>query len=89
MILYAVVGYWNSYFNALMYVQDSSLYPLQNVLNDILISNQSSVGGGTDVNLSEQLKYVTIVVSSLPLLVIYPFFQKYFEKGVTIGGIKG
>ena len=89
MILYAVVGYWNSYFNALMYVQDSSLYPLQNVLNDILMSNQSSVGGGTDVNLSEQLKYVTIVVSSLPLLVIYPFFQKYFEKGVTIGGIKG
>ena len=89
MVLYAIVGYWNSYFNALMYVQDSSLYPLQNVLNSILISNQSSVGGGTDVNLSEQLKYVTIVVSSLPLLIIYPFFQKYFEKGVTIGGIKG
>lgn len=89
MVLYAIVGCWNSYFNALMYVQDSSLYPLQNVLNSILISNQSSVGGGTDVNLSEQLKYVTIVVSSLPLLIIYPFFQKYFEKGVTIGGIKG
>ncbi len=89
MLLYSVVGYWNNYFNALMYVQNSDLYPLQNVLNNILVSNQSSLGGGTDVNLSEQLKYVTIVVSSLPLLIIYPFFQKYFEKGVTIGGIKG
>lgn len=90
MILYAVVGYWNSYFNAMMYVQDQSLYPLQNILNNILISNQSSLGGGvTDINTAEQLKYVIIVVSSLPLLIIYPFFQKYFEKGVTIGGVKG
>lgn len=88
MILYAIVGYWNSYFNALMYVQNTSLYPLQNVLNAILVSNESSLGGN-DVNLSEQLKYVTIVVSSLPLLILYPFFQKYFEKGVTIGGVKG
>ncbi|MCI2068543.1 MAG: carbohydrate ABC transporter permease [Bacilli bacterium] len=89
MILYSIVGYWNSYFNALMYVQNSSLYPLQNVLNDFLISNTATLGGGTDVNAAEQLKYVTIVVSSLPLLVIYPFFQKYFEKGVTVGGLKG
>lgn len=90
MILYAVVGYWNSYFNAMMYVQDQSLYPLQNILNNILISNQSSLGGGvTDINTAEQLKYVIIVISSLPLLIIYPFFQKYFEKGVTIGGVKG
>ncbi|MFA6943080.1 MAG: carbohydrate ABC transporter permease, partial [Bacilli bacterium] len=58
--------------------------------NNILISNQSSLGGGvTDINTAEQLKYVIIVVSSLPLLIIYPFFQKYFEKGVTIGGVKG
>ncbi len=88
MILYGVVGFWNSYFNALMYIQDTSLYPLQNVLNSILISNEAALGGG-DVNLAEQLKYVTIVISSLPLLIIYPFFQKYFEKGVTIGGVKG
>lgn len=89
MVLYAIVGYWNNYFNALMYVQSTDLLPLQNVLNGILVSNESSLGGGTDINLAEQLKYVTIVVSSLPLLVIYPFFQKYFEKGVTIGGVKG
>jgi len=88
MVLYAIVGYWNSYFNAMMYVKDSTLYPLQNVLNNILIKNDGSIGGG-DPNLAEQLKYVIIVVSSVPLLVIYPFFQKYFEKGVTIGGIKG
>lgn len=89
MILYAIVGYWNSYFNALMYVQTTAKLPLQNVLNNILISNESSLGSGMDVNAAQQLKYVTIVVSSLPLLVIYPFFQKYFEKGVTIGGLKG
>ena len=90
MILYGIVGYWNSYFNAMMYVQTESLLPLQNVLNNILISNEGTLGGGvSDVNAAEQLKYVTIVISSLPLLIIYPFFQKYFEKGVTIGGIKG
>ena len=89
MILYAIVGYWNSYFNALMYVQTTSKLPLQNVINNILISNEASLGSGTDVNAMQQLKYVTIVVSSLPLLLIYPFFQKYFEKGVTIGGLKG
>ena len=89
MILYAIVGYWNSYFNAMMYVQSESLLPLQNVLNNILISNESTLGGGVaDINASVQLKYVTIVISSVPLLIIYPFFQKYFEKGVTLGGVK-
>ena len=55
----------------------------------MLVSNNSSIGGGTEVGKQEQLKYVTIVVSSLPLLIIYPFFQKYFEKGVVMGGVKG
>ena len=89
MILYAVVGYWNNYFNALLYIQDSSLYPLQRVLQDMLVNNSSSIGGDIDIASSEQLKYVTIVVSSIPLLVVYPFFQKYFEKGVVMGGVKG
>ncbi len=88
MVLYAIVGYWNNYFNALLYIQSADLYPLQRVLQDMLVSNSGSLGGG-DPNLQEQLKYVTIVVSSLPLLVIYPFFQKYFEKGVVMGGVKG
>ena len=89
MVLYAIVGYWNNYFNSLLYIQDSSLFPLQRVLHDMLVSNNSSIGGGTEVGKQEQLKYVTIVVSSLPLLIIYPFFQKYFEKGVVMGGVKG
>lgn len=88
MVLYAIVGYWNNYFNALLYIQSSDLYPLQRVLQDMLVSNNGTAGG-SDPNLQEQLKYVTIVVSSLPLLVIYPFFQKYFEKGVVMGGVKG
>jgi len=90
MILYSVVAYWNSYFNGLLYITNrTDLYPLQNVLNNILIRNQSITIGGGSLALGEQLKYVTIVVSSLPLLIAYPFFQKYFEKGVTVGGIKG
>lgn len=88
MVLYAIVGYWNNYFNALLYIQSSDLYPLQRVLQDMLVTNSGSLGAG-DPNLQEQLKYVTIVVSSLPLLIIYPFFQKYFEKGVVMGGVKG
>ena len=88
MVLYAIVGYWNNYFNALLYIQSTDLYPLQRVLQDMLVTNSGSLGAG-DPNLQEQLKYVTIVVSSLPLLVIYPFFQKYFEKGVVMGGVKG
>lgn len=88
MVLYAIVGYWNNYFNALLYIQSSDLYPSQRVLQDMLVTNSGSLGAG-DPNLQEQLKYVTIVVSSLPLLIIYPFFQKYFEKGVVMGGVKG
>ena len=88
MVLYAIVGYWNNYFNALLYIQSTDLYPLQRVLQDMLVSNGNSLGGG-DPNLQEQLKYVTIVVSSLPLLIIYPFFQKYFVKGIVVGGVKG
>ena len=88
MVLYAIVGYWNNYFNALLYIQSTDLYPLQRVLQDMLVSNGNSLGGG-DPNLQEQLKYVTIVVSSLPLLIIYPFFQKYFAKGVYLGSVKG
>lgn len=86
--LFAIVGFWNSYFPALLYLSDTAKFPLQRVLQDILIVSESGVGG-EEPAVQEQLKYVTIVVSSLPLLVIYPFFQKYFEKGMTIGGMKG
>jgi putative aldouronate transport system permease protein len=86
--LFAIVGFWNSYFSALLYLSDTSLFPLQRVLQDILVVSENGIGG-EDPAVQEQLKYVTIVVSSLPLLIMYPFFQKYFEKGMTIGGMKG
>lgn len=94
MTLYGIVGYWNSYFSAMVYVTDSDLHPLQMVLKKILINNEtSSVGGGAGQEeqalLAEALKYTTIVVSSLPILIIFPFFQKFFQKGLMVGGIKG
>ena len=93
--LYAFVGQWNSYFDALIYLENSKLYPLQLVLRSILIQNQVSPELITDRSvvaelkrLSEIIKYAAIVISSVPLFIMYPFFQKYFEKGVMVGSIK-
>ena len=93
--MYAV-GHWNSYFNALIYLKDSSLFPLQIFLRDILILNSVSAEMVTNVNellvregLKDLLKYSLIVVASAPVLIIYPFVQKYFVKGVMIGSLKG
>lgn len=96
MVLYFAVGHWNSYFNALIYIKDDSKQPLQIFLRRILILSQVP----TDMEIPEELveslmareallRYSTIVVSSLPLLIIYPFLQKYFDKGVMIGSVKG
>lgn len=98
MALNFALGHWNSYYSALIYLSDADKYPLQIILRDILIQNTVDVAGmvGTDINsqlhqqyLSELLKYSLIIVSSLPLLVIYPFLQKYFIKGTMIGSVKG
>lgn len=93
--LYAFVGQWNSYFDAMIYLDNNRLFPLQLVLRSILIQNQVDPGMISDIlaqaelkKLSEMIKYSSIVVSSLPLIVMYPFFQKYFEKGVMVGSIK-
>ena len=92
------LSHWNSYYSALLYLNDASKYPLQIVLRDILIQNTVDLTNvvGVDVNnalhnqyLSELLKYSLIIVSSLPLLIVYPFIQKYFIKGVMIGSVKG
>lgn len=95
MILFYAVGYWNSYFNSLLYLSNPNLYPLQRILSDIIINSDMSsmggVGGGSLVEqgrMLESIKYVTIVVSSAPILFLYPFLQKYFEKGMLIGSIK-
>lgn len=94
--LWQFVGMWNSYFDAMIYLEDSALQPLQLVLRSILIQNTPDPGMVADIQsaaemakVAEQLKYATIVISSLPLLVMYPFFQKYFDKGVMVGSVKG
>jgi putative aldouronate transport system permease protein len=93
--MYAFVGQWNSYFDAMIYLEDPNLHPLQLVLRSILIQNQAGPGMISDQQamaelkkLSEMIKYSSIVISSLPLIVMYPFFQKYFEKGVMVGSLK-
>ena len=97
MVLYFAVAHWNSYFNALMYVTDSSKMPLQLYLREILVLS-SSLANSFDIDpeLQEQMqhmsmiiKYSMIVVSTAPILCVYPFIQKYFVKGVMIGSVKG
>nr|WP_263326313.1 carbohydrate ABC transporter permease [Neobacillus sp. Marseille-Q6967] len=96
MVLFYAVGHWNSYFDALIYLNNENLYPLQLILRNILIQNQASTMMISDLDslaakqrVSELIKYGVIIVASIPLLIIYPFVQKYFVKGVMIGGIKG
>lgn len=98
MALNFALGHWNSYYSALIYLKSAEKYPLQIVLRDILIQNSVDLASmvGTDINsqlhqqyLSELLKYSLIIVSSLPLLTVYPFLQKYFIKGTMIGSVKG
>ena len=96
LMLYQFVGQWNSYFDAMIYLDDASLQPLQLVIRSILIQNTPATGMIADIQstaemakIAELLKYSTIVSSSLPLLIMYPFFQKYFDKGIMIGSVKG
>lgn len=94
MVLLFAVGQWNAYFDALLYIKSSELYPLQLVLRNILLLNTSE--NPTDISetlrrqgLAELMKYSLIVVSSLPVLILYPFVQKHFVQGVMIGSLKG
>lgn len=93
--LYNVVGKWNSYFDALIYLNSESKYPLQLVINNLLMENDvSSIGGSGSLSLEhtltvEAMKYGVIVVSSLPMLVVYPMVQQYFIKGIMVGSVKG
>ena len=96
--LYYAVGHWNDFFTALIYLNDKELMPLQSFLRDLLMSNKMSLNNmqGLDaaqaeakMQLSQTLKYSAIIVSTVPVLCIYPFIQKYFVKGVMIGSVKG
>nr|HML49542.1 ABC transporter permease subunit [Clostridia bacterium] len=94
--LYYAVGHWNAYFNALIYLNSRSLYPMQVFLREILIMNQIDAETLIDEELmqakqgmADLLKYALIVVSTAPILCVYPFLQRYFVKGVMIGSVKG
>lgn len=94
MTLYYAVGHWNSWFSASIYLTDRGKYPLQLVLREILIQNSSTeLASGTDNTdkyyIGETIKYATIIVSTIPILVVYPFLQRYFVKGVMVGAVKG
>lgn len=94
-ILYYAVGHWNDYFNALVYNYNSANEPLQMVLRRILLLNEAfasgngGVQGGYAQSSADQVKYAVMIVSTVPILCVYPFVQKYFEKGVMIGAVKG
>ena len=94
--MWQFVGMWNSYFDAMIYLNSASKQPLQLVLRSILIQNQPEPGMVSDMQstaqraqLAELLKYATIIISSLPLMVMYPFFQRYFDSGIMAGAVKG
>jgi putative aldouronate transport system permease protein len=97
--LYYLVQHWNDFFTGLVFIRDYDKQPLQIVLRDILLSNQAFAGGAGGAGgsgggayaqqFADQIKYGVIIVSTLPVLLVYPFIQKYFEKGVMVGSVKG
>ncbi len=97
MTLYYAVGQWNTYFEALIYLSDNKLYPLQLILRDILINGQALEADIAEdpeayelmMQISNSIKYGVIIISSIPVLAMYPFVQKYFVKGVMVGSLKG
>jgi putative aldouronate transport system permease protein len=94
MILFYGVSHWNSWFSAMIYLRDRSLFPLQLILREILIQNSTEYmtnnsSAGEMETVGESIKFATIMVATLPILFVYPFMQKYFVKGVMIGSIKG
>ena len=96
--LYYAVGHWNDFYTALLYIYDAKLMPLQSFLRDMLMSNKLTMNSTTGMDaaaveakmkLAQTLKYSAIIVSTIPVLCIYPFIQKYFVKGIMIGSVKG
>jgi len=95
MIIFYGVGHWNSYFSALIYLTNQNKYPLQLVLRSILMKEETSEIIAADDSvirrqmMAEILKYAAIIVSSVPVLLLYPFLQKYFVHGIMVGALKG
>jgi len=94
MTLFYAVGHWNGWMGAVIYLRDRSMYPLQPILREILLLGQymqtmEGVTHAEAARLAEQMRYSLIVIASVPLLILYPFIQKHFVKGVMVGGVKG
>lgn len=93
MTLFYAVGHWNSYFSAILYLDDQDKYPVQVILRDIVIAGEMMESAGDITSsatvIATNYKYAVIIVSVLPILLVYPFIQKYFTKGVMVGAIKG
>ena len=97
MLLYYGVGHWNSWFSATIYLQDNTKLPIQAILRSVVIANEKVLGAATEVvttrayanDYAESIKYAVIVISTIPILCVYPFLQKFFIKGVMIGAVKG
>lgn len=101
LVLYYGVGHWNAYFNALLYMQTEEKFPLQLILRSILVQNEAQLGQAASTSaaareaaqqqrqLVELMKYSLIIISSIPVLILYPLIQKHFVKGVMIGSVKG
>jgi len=94
--LFFAVGYWNTFFNAVLYITDFTKVPLQIVLRNMLIDSDTAVGGSAAVEMSSEkqlpsqtIKMAAVVVSTVPILLVYPFLQKHFAKGVMLGSVKG
>ena len=89
LVLYYAVGHWNTWFTAMLYLRERSLYPIQLILREILFI--SSTGSGTSASelYEETIKYAAIIVTTLPILCVYPVVQRYFVKGMMVGAIKG
>ena len=95
MLLFYAVGHWNSYIDALIFIKQENFYPLQLVLRNILIVAESQSQSGADaatiteqLRIANQIKYSSIIVSSLPIIILYPFIQKYFDQGFLVGSFK-
>ncbi|MBW4084284.1 carbohydrate ABC transporter permease [Paenibacillus sp. S150] len=94
LILYYGVGHWNSWFNAMIFLRDQNLFPIQLVVRNIILENDNASMLGTTTliqsrDVAETLKYAAIIVTTAPILLLYPFLQKYFVKGVMVGALKG
>jgi putative aldouronate transport system permease protein len=91
--LFYGVAIWNNFFSALLYLRDADMFPLQIIVRNLVLQGNSSTGaaniGGDSMIVDEALKYATIIVTTVPILVVYPFLQKYFAKGALIGSVKG